>query len=104
MGPNGQNQYFAELRQKVCLYSVGSAPKRFAKFGRQKRTFCGKKREKRLANSSQTDYSGFSGALMIGWVENGFYGDPVQHYCPSLCNDNKGLLVHNIHGVISLDS
>ena len=46
MGPNGQNQHFAELRQKgMFMHTRGSAPKRSAKFGRQKRTFCGKKEQ-----------------------------------------------------------
>ena len=37
----------------MFIHTRGSAPKRFAKFGRQKRTFCGKKL---LAKSSQIDY------------------------------------------------
>ena len=47
MGPNEQNQHFAELRQKVCLYI--HAVKRFAKFEWQKRTFCRKKEEKAVS-------------------------------------------------------
>ena len=47
MGPKDQNQHFAELRQKV--YPRGSAPKRFAKFGSQKQTFCGEKDEKAIS-------------------------------------------------------
>ena len=39
----------------MFINTHGSAPKRFAKFGRQKRTFCGKKEEE-LTYSSQTDY------------------------------------------------
>ena len=50
MGPNEQNQHFAELRQKsMFMHTRGSAPKRSAKFGRQKRTFCGKKEEKAVS-------------------------------------------------------
>ena len=41
----------------MFIHTRGSATKRFAKFGMQKRTFCGKKRKKLLAKSSQTDYS-----------------------------------------------
>ena len=40
----------------MFIHTRGSAAKRFAKLGRQKQTFCGKNRKKRLANSSQTDY------------------------------------------------
>ena len=57
MGPYEQNQHFAELRQKVCVHTRGSATNRFVKFGRQKRTFSGEKRKKRLAESSQSDSS-----------------------------------------------
>ena len=57
MGPNEQNQYFGELKQKVCLYIYGSAPKRSAKFVMQKRAFCVKKRKKLLAKLSQTGYN-----------------------------------------------
>ena len=38
----------------MFIHTRGGSPKRSAKFGRQKRTFCGKKEEK--AESSQTDY------------------------------------------------
>ena len=48
MGPNGQ-YHFGELRQKVCLYIHAVVLlKRSAKFGRQKQTFCAKKRGKKL--------------------------------------------------------
>ena len=49
IGTNEQNQHFAELRQKVCLYIHVSAPKRYAKFGLQTRTFCQKKVGKVIA-------------------------------------------------------
>ena len=34
-----QNQHFAELRHTWYVYTSGSAPKRFAKFGWQTQTF-----------------------------------------------------------------
>ena len=49
MGPNEQNQHFAELRQKVCLYIHAVVLLRFAKFGRQKQAFVGKKEEKAVS-------------------------------------------------------
>ena len=33
----------------MFIHTRGSAPKRLAKFGRQKRTFCGKKEEKAVS-------------------------------------------------------
>ena len=44
MGPNEQNQHFAEFRQKVDDLVH---PKLFAKFVCQTRTFCNKKRGKK---------------------------------------------------------
>ena len=41
----------------MFILTRSSAPKRFAKFGWQTRTFCHKKWKKRMPNSSQTDYS-----------------------------------------------
>ena len=57
MVPNVQNQHFAELRQIVCLYThavvlLRDVPSLEAK----NEFFGGKKREKRLAHSCQTDY------------------------------------------------
>ena len=58
MGPNEQNQHFAELRQKVCLNIHAVVLLRgFVKFGRQKTIFLWEKRKKRLAQPSQTDYT-----------------------------------------------
>ena len=37
----------------MFIHTRGSARKRFAKFGRLKWAFCGKKREKQLANLGQ---------------------------------------------------
>ena len=58
MGPNGQNQHFGELRQKVCLYIhavvlLMGLPSLEAK----NELFVGKMREELLAISSQTDYN-----------------------------------------------
>ena len=50
IGTNEQNQHFAELRQKnMFVHTRSSAPKRFAKFGWQTRTFCLKKVAKVIA-------------------------------------------------------
>ena len=50
IGTNEQNQHFAELRQKsMFVHTRSSAPKRFAKFGLQTRTFCHKKVAKVIA-------------------------------------------------------
>ena len=54
MGPNGQNQHLAELRQKVCLYIHAVVLLRCLE-GKNK-LFVGKKWKKLLAKSSQTDY------------------------------------------------
>ena len=48
LGPNEQNQQTKNWDKKH-VYTCGSAAKRFAKFGRQKRTFCGKKEEKAVS-------------------------------------------------------
>ena len=58
MGPNEQNQHFAELRQKMCLYIqvvvlLTCLPSLDGKLER----FVTKKWQKWLPNSSQTDYS-----------------------------------------------
>ena len=46
-----QNVYFAHMveTKSMFIHTRGSAPKRSAKFGRQKRTFCGKKEEKAVS-------------------------------------------------------
>ena len=50
MGPNEQNQHFAEFRQKsMFIHTSVCAPKMFAKVGYQTQTFCNKKEEKRSA-------------------------------------------------------
>ena len=47
MGPMSKINILQSWDKKyVYIYTHVSAPKRFAKFGRQKRTFCGKKEEK----------------------------------------------------------
>ena len=57
MGPNEQNQHFAELRQKVCLYIHAVVLLRgLPSLEGKNNLFVGKKREKRLAQPSQTDY------------------------------------------------
>ena len=58
MGPNEQNQHFAELRQKICLHIyvvvlLTCLPSLDGKLER----FVTKKWQKWLPNSSQTDYS-----------------------------------------------
>ena len=40
----------------MFVNTQGGALKRFAKFGSQKQIFVGRKRKKRQAHSSQTDY------------------------------------------------
>ena len=58
MGPNGQNQHFAELRQKVCLYIHAVVLLRgLPSLEGKNELFVGKKRKKLLAKSSQTDYN-----------------------------------------------
>ena len=49
MGPNEQNQHFAELRQKMFAHIRSSAPNMFAKFGWKTRKFCHKKVAKVIA-------------------------------------------------------
>ena len=50
MGPNEQNQHFAELRpKKMFIHTRGSSPNMFAKFGWKTRTFCHKKVAKVIA-------------------------------------------------------
>ena len=49
MGPNEQNQHFAELRHYVFIHTRSSAPNMFAKFGWKTRTFCHKKVAKVIA-------------------------------------------------------
>ena len=58
MGPNEQNQHFAELRQKICLhiYVVVLLTCLPSLDGKRER-FVTKKWQKWLPNSSQTDYS-----------------------------------------------
>ena len=69
MGPNEQNQHFAELRQKVCLYTDATVlPRDLASLETKKKLFMRKKRKKRLANLSQPDYMGTS------WAKCTFYG------------------------------
>ena len=54
---NGQNQHFAELRQKVCLYIHTEVLLRgLPSLDGKNELFVGKKRKKLLAKSSQTDY------------------------------------------------
>ena len=67
MGPNEQNQHFAELRQKKCLYVhvvvlLTSLP---SLDGKRER-FVTKKWQKWLPNSSQTDYRTF-----VSWAKFG---------------------------------
>ena len=58
MGPNGQNQHFAELRQKVCLHIHAVVLLRgLPSLEGKNELFVGKKRKKLLAKSSQTDYN-----------------------------------------------
>ena len=57
MGPNGQNQHFAESRQKLCLYIHAVVLLRgLPSLECKNKLFVGKKREKLFAKSSQTDY------------------------------------------------
>ena len=58
MGPNEQNQQFAELRQNVCLYiHVLVLQRGLPSLDGKLERFVTKKWKKRLPNSSQTDYS-----------------------------------------------
>ena len=58
MGPNEQNQHFAELRQNVCLYiHVVVLLRCLPSLDDKLERFVTKKWKKRLPNSSQTDYS-----------------------------------------------
>ena len=57
IGINEQNQHFAELRQKVCLYiHVVVLLTRLPSLNVKLECFVTKKWEKRLPNSSQADY------------------------------------------------
>ena len=57
MGSNKQNQHFAGLRQKVCLYIHAVVHLRgLPSLDGINEYFVGKKRKKLLAKSSQTDY------------------------------------------------
>ena len=61
VGPNGQNQHFAGLRQKVCLYIHAVVLLRgLPSLEGKNELFVGKKRKKLLAKSSQTDYNRLS--------------------------------------------
>ena len=62
MGPNEQNQQFAELRQNVCLYiHVLVLQRGLPSLDGKLERFVTKKWKKRLPNSSQTDYSHAAG-------------------------------------------
>ena len=57
MGPNEQNQHFAELRHKVCLYINAVVLLRgLPSLNGKNELFVGKKGKKRLAQLGQTDY------------------------------------------------
>ena len=58
MGPNEQNQHFAELRQTVCLYIHAVVLLRgVPSLEGKNELFVGKKSKKRLSQPSQTDYA-----------------------------------------------
>ena len=58
MGTNEQNQHFAELRQKVCLYiHIVVLLRGLPSLDGILEHFVTKKCKKQLPNSSQTDYS-----------------------------------------------
>ena len=58
IGTNEQNQHFAEVRQKVCLYiHVVVLQRGLPSLDGKLKHFVTKKWKKRLPNSSQTDYS-----------------------------------------------
>ena len=62
MGPNEQNQHFAKLRQKVCLYvHVVVIQRGLPSLDGKLERFVPKKWKKRLPNSSQTDHRGTNG-------------------------------------------
>ena len=49
----------------MFVHTIGCAPKKFAKFGRQKQTFCGKKEEKAVSPmKSDRLYPNFSWGVM----------------------------------------
>ena len=57
MGPNDQNQYIAELRQKVCLYiHVVVLQRGLRSLDVKLERFVPTKWKRGLPNSSQTDY------------------------------------------------
>ena len=59
MGPYEQNQHFAELRHKICLYiHVVVLLTCLPSFDGKLERFVTKKWQKGLPNLSQTDYSG----------------------------------------------
>ena len=61
MGPNEQNQHFAEFRQKVCSYIHGVVLQRgLPSLDGKLERFVTKKGQKWLPNLSQTDYSDWS--------------------------------------------
>ena len=75
MGPNEQNQYFAELRQKICLYIhvvvlLTCLPSLDGKLER----FVTKKWQKWLPNSSQTDYKA------LGRLDQQLLKYPPKHW------------------------
>ena len=49
MGPNEQNQHFAELRQKVCLYNTVVLQRRLPSLEDKNELFVGKKEEKAVS-------------------------------------------------------
>ena len=81
MGPNEQNQHFAELRQKVYLYIHAVVLQRgLPSLEVKNKLFVGKKRKKWLANSSQSDYKhahqGFIQNLEAGCLCMKNFGPP----------------------------
>ena len=58
IGPKEPNQHFAELRQKVCSYiHVVVLLRGLPSLEGKNDFFVGKKRKRRLAQPSQTDYN-----------------------------------------------
>ena len=75
MEPNEQNQHFAELRQKVCLYMHALVLQRgLQSLDGKLELFVTKKWKKRLPNSSQTDYNG-----------SGSEGPPLTRNVDEIC-------------------
>ena len=77
MGPNEQNQHFAEFRQNAYSYIHAVVLRRgLPSLINKNKPFVGKKRNNRLAQPGQTDY------ILCSWVIMGAHRISV-HICNS---------------------